>query len=312
MKDKNNNNGKLLSDVFLNRSFAFLHYLEKFVEDPVEENIHQSRVSGRKLESLFEAFGQLSCGDYNTFYKQIVNIIKLLSASRETDVCISMTKDYYHQIKVGNFVLSNFLNHLVRNSKLQRKRIFKDNTILDFINGKDSFEKFIRYDMFGGSDIISLDTARKYTLVILPKLYDKVFDYSDTVLDNPSDKKKLHRMRLKAKPLRYLVEFANEVFNVNLDVVQHKIKEFVEQAGLIHDIDMLIERVNKFSEILSNIKNKDRVISKDKSLNVFVKYLNAERKEEYDVFCEMILKIKSDNIKQQLLNQLDLSTVNRT
>ncbi|MCX6157012.1 MAG: CHAD domain-containing protein [Ignavibacteriae bacterium] len=301
-----------ISEVFLNRSLAFIFNLEKFEDDPIEENIHQSRVSGRKLESLFEAFGHLSNGGYKVFYKEIVNIIKLLSASREADVCISLTKEYCRQIKVENLIVSNFLNHLVRNSKLQRKRIFKNNEIEDFLNSKDSFEKFIRLDMFVGSEFVSLDAARDYTGLIIPKLYDKVFQYSDAVVNNPSDKKKLHRMRLKAKPLRYLVEFANEVYECNLDDLQFQVKEFVEQAGLIHDIDMLIERVNKFSKLLSNLKNKDRVISKDKSLSVFVKYLNTRRRVEYETFRSRIFKMEDVNIKQKLLKELLVPIVNKT
>lgn len=311
MKDTNNNNSKPLSDVFLNRSFAFLHNLENYLEDPIEENIHQSRVSGRKLESLFEAFGHLSDKDYKIHFKQIVDIIKLFSASRETDVCITLTKEYYKQIKVENLIVSNFLNHLIRNSKLQRKKIMKINAIEAFINVKESFEKFIRYDLFEGAEFVSLETARNYTILIVPKLYNKVFAYSEVVLNNPSEKKKLHKMRLKAKPLRYLLEFANEVFDCKLDDLQNQIKEFVEQAGLIHDIDMLIERVNRFSELLSNLKHKGRLISKGKSLNVFIKYLNSRRKEEYDIFCDMILRIESGNTKQKLIKKL-AANVNKT
>jgi len=306
------NNNKPISDVFLNRSLVFICNLEKFEDDPVEENIHQSRVSGRRLESLFEAFGHLSNAEYKVYYRQIVSIIKLLSASREADVCISLTKDYYQQIKVENLIVNNFLNHLVRNSKLQRKKIFKNNEIECFINAKESFEKFIGHEMFDGDEFISLEIARNYAVRIIPELYDKVFEYSDIVVNNPDEKKKLHRMRLKAKPLRYLVEFANEVYECNLDDLQFQVKEFVEQAGLIHDIDMLIERVNKFSKLLSNLKNKDRVISKDKSLSVFVKYLNTRRRVEYETFRSRIFKMEDVNIKQKLLKELLVPIVNKT
>jgi CHAD domain-containing protein len=291
-----NNNNKPISDVFLSRAFAFLYNLEKFTDDPVEENLHQSRVSGRKLESLFEAFGHLSSSDYKTYYNQIVNIIKLLSTSRETDVCITLTKEYYKQIKTENIIIINFLNHLLRYSKQQRKRIFKNNEIESFINNKEAFEKFIRLELFTGNTNITMNDARNYTRLIIPKLYDKAFIYKDAVLNNPSDKKKLHKMRLKSKPLRYLVEFANEAFDCNLTDLHYQIKEFVEQAGLVHDIDMLIERIEKFSEVLNNLKSKEKIVSRDKSL-----------KEEYESFRNMIYKMESYQVKEKLM--LELKTV---
>lgn len=315
MEKSQKKNNKPISDVFLNRSLAFIYNLERFTEDPVEENLHQSRVAGRKLESLFESFGHLSNSDYKTYNKQINNIIKLLSASREADVCISMTNEYLKQIKVKNIIYSNFLNHLIRNSKLQRKRIFKNNDINNFLEDKVSFEKFIRLDMFLGDTYLSFDDAKNYSRLIIPKLYDKVLNYKDAVVHNPADKKKLHKMRLKAKPLRYLVEFANEVFDCNLTDLCKQIKEFVEQAGLIHDIDMLLERIHKFSELLNNLKSKEEIVKNDKSLKVFIRYLNNKRQEEYASFCEMIFIMESENIKEKLLLKLihcSESNVNKT
>lgn len=313
MKDKINNNSKPISDVFLNRSLAFIYNLEKFIDDPVEENLHQSRVSGRKLESLFEAFGHLLNDGYKIYYKQIIDIIKLLSASREADVCISMTDEYFKRINADNIIIRNFLSHLIRYSNLQRKRIFKNNEINQFLETKNSFEKFIRLDMFAGNTYLSMDDAKNYTRLIIPQLYDKVFNYQDIVIYNPSNKKKLHKMRLKAKPLRYLLEFASEVFEGNLIDLHKQIKQFVEQAGLIHDIDMLIERIEKFSELLSKLKNKGQIITRDKSLKVFIRYLNSKRKTEFKIFSDMVLKMESDNFKERLLLELKkTSNLNKT
>lgn len=281
-----------------------MYNLEKFVDDHSEENLHQARVSGRKLESLFEAFGNLSESEYNSYYKQVTDIIKLLSVSREADVCISMTNEYLKQIKVGSILNQNFLNHLIRNSKLNRKRIFKNTKIADFLSGREVFDKFLRVDMFKDNAFLTIKDARNHSLVIIPKLYDKVFEYEDVVINKPAEKKVLHKMRLKAKPLRYLVEFANETFDCNLTDIHFQIKEFVEQAGLIHDIDMLIVRVDKYSSLLNNLKGKDKILSKDKTLKVFVRYLNAKRKEEYEAFRNMIFKMESNKLKEKLLMEL--------
>ena len=304
MKD-NYNNSNLLSEVFINKNLLFIKNLENFIKEPTVENIHQSRVAGRRLESVFGAFGKLSNTDYTSHFSKIAHIIKLLSNSREADVCISMTRDYCKQIKEDDPVLISFLNHLIRNSKYQRKMVQKNSIILDFIKDKDAFIESIMYDLTKRSESITLINAKQYFRTVIPELYDTIFRYSEAVKNNPSDKKRLHKMRLKAKPLRYIVEFANEVFNVNLDAVQKQIKEFVEQAGLIHDIDMLIERIDNFTEILKKMKYKDNLLYRNKSLNVFRKFLNSKRKEEYRLFCELILKLESGNTKQLLMKQLD-------
>ena len=306
MKIINKNNSKSISEVFLNRSLEFIYNLEKFVDEPIEDNLHQSRVSWRKLESLFEAFGQMSNSDYNVYYTQIKNIIKLLSASREADVCIIFSKEYYKEINKENILIRNFLNHLMRNSKQLREKIFKKKEIEYFLNVKDSFEKFVRFDLFSGDTYITMEDARYYLWLMIPKLYDRVFDFKDIVISNPSDKRKLHKMRLNAKPLRYLLEFANETFDCNLADLHYQIKEFVEQGGLIHDIDMLIERIEKFALVLENLKNKEKIITKDKSLKVFLKYLKARRNVEYESFRNMIFKMETFKIKEKLLHELKL------
>jgi CHAD domain-containing protein len=306
LKIINKNNSKSISEVFLNRSLEFIYNLEKFVDEPIEDNLHQSRVSWRKLESLFEAFGQMSNSDYNVYYTQIKNIIKLLSASREADVCIIFSKEYYKEINKENILIRNFLNHLMRNSKQLREKIFKKKEIEYFLNVKDSFEKFVRFDLFSGDTYITMEDARYYLWLMIPKLYDRVFDFKDIVISNPSDKRKLHKMRLNAKPLRYLLEFANETFDCNLADLHYQIKEFVEQGGLIHDIDMLIERIEKFALVLENLKNKEKIITKDKSLKVFLKYLKARRNVEYESFRNMIFKMETFKIKEKLLHELKL------
>lgn len=197
----------------------------------------------------------------------------------------------------------------MRNSKQLRDKIFKKREIEYFLNVKDSFEKFVRFDLFPGDTYITMEDARNYLWLIIPKLYDRVFDLKDIVINNPSYKKKLHKMRLKAKPLRYLVEFANEAFDCDLADLQYQIKEFVEQGGLIHDIDMLIERIEKFADVLENLKNKEKIISKDKSLKVFLKYLKARRNEEYESFRNMIFKMETFKIKEKLLKELKLKQI---
>jgi CHAD domain-containing protein len=149
-----------------------------------------------------------------------------------------------------------------------------------------------------------MEDARYYLWLMIPKLYDRVFDFKDIVISNPSDKKKLHKMRLKAKPLRYLLEFANETFDCNLADLHFQIKEFVEQGGLIHDIDMLVDRIEKFAVVLENLKNKEKIITKDKSLKVFIKYLKVRRNVEYQSFRNMIFKMETLKIKEKLLNEL--------
>lgn len=196
----------------------------------------------------------------------------------------------------------------MRQSNHLREKIFKKKEIEYFLILKESYEKFVRFDLFPGDKYITMDDARNYLFLIIPKLFDKVFDFKDVVISNPYDKKKLHKMRLKAKPLRYLVEFANETFDCNLTDIQYQIKEFVEQGGLIHDIDMLIERIEKFNDVLDKLKNKEKIISKDKSLKVFVKYLKTRRGVEYESFRNMIFKMESFKIKEKLLTELRIKT----
>lgn len=293
----NNYFNKRLNDIFLNSTLLLYNNLEKYVEEPDEEALHQVRVSARKLENLFESFGKLSPHeDYYHYLKVVKGIIKLFSPKREIDVCMIMTLDYFRIVKTESLLLEGFFTYLLNLKQKLGNNIFISKKLKRFINNKESFEKFIRLDLFSGLKNLTKSDAKEYLISLIPSLHLKFMMYKDEVVSYPENIKALHKMRLKAKPLRYTLDFAIDIFEIKQTLRDNKIKDFVNLAGYIHDIDELLERVNLYKQTVRSIQRKDKSIVKDGSLKLFERYFLKQRKDTYKSLKKLLL-----NLNQKIL-----------
>ena len=224
----NNNYIKQLNDIFLKSTLSVINNVENYIEEPEEEALHQVRVSARKLENLFETFGKLSDHkDYNTYLRLIKDIIKLFSSKREIDVCLIMTLDYFRIVKTENLLFKNFFGHLQKQTHKLGNDIFKSKKLKNFIQNKESLEKFVRMDLLSGLINITKSDTKEYLMNTIPALYKKFMMYKDEVIINPANKKALHKMRLKAKPLRYTIDLAIEIFEIKFPLQENKVKNLL-------------------------------------------------------------------------------------
>jgi len=297
----NNNYIKQLNEIFLKSTILIIYNFEKYIEEPGEEYLHQVRVSARKLENLFETFGKLSVHkDYSTYLKIIKDIIKLFSSKREIDVCLIMTLDYFRIVKTENLLFKNFFLHLQKQNKKLGNGIFKSKKLMSFIQKKESLVKFVRTDLFSDSINISKSDAKVYLMNTIPALYKKFMAYKDEVINNPENKNTLHKMRLKAKPLRYTIDLLIEMFEIKFPFQNNNIKNFVNTAGYIHDIDMLIERIDTYIQLVREIQRKDSRIVKDGSLKLFRKHLLKTRESTYNSLINILTELDSENFGDKL------------
>jgi len=297
----NNNYIKQLNDIFLNSTLSVIHNVENYIEEPDEETLHQVRVSARKLENLFETLGKLSGHkDYNINLKIIKGIIKLFSSKREIDVCLILILEYFRIVKTENLLFKDFFGNLQKQTHKLGNDIFKNKKLKSFIQNKESFEKFIRVDLFSGLISITKSDAKEYLMNTIPVLYKKFMVNKDEVINNPENKKALHRMRLKAKPLRYTIDLAIEIFEVKFLFQDDKVKSFVNMAGYIHDIDMLMERIDAYIQVVRDIQRKDNRIVKDGSLKLFKKHLLEIRNSTYKSLIKVITELDSDDFKSKI------------
>lgn len=283
----------MVKDIFLKRTLNVIRNVDKFLKKPDENYLHDIRTESRKLESLFITLGELSGSkEYKVYLRKLKQFIKLFSPSRETDVCIQITVECL-KITADNNLIVKFLDNLKTQSVEQRRRIFVDKKLVDFLLSKSSLEDFIRNKMFESVVEISREKISRFLGIQVCFLYDKMMIYKNDVLSGPENKNQLHKMRLRAKPLRYTLDFLNESLGLQLSDVGVKIKTMVALAGEIHDYDMLIEKVEEFVNIAKQyqIKPSEEI---DSFMDVFIQHLNNKRNLDYLNFKTLITEIDSE------------------
>ncbi len=292
----------MVKDIFLKRTLNVIRNVDKFLKKPDENYLHEIRTESRKLESLFMTLGELSDSkEYKVYLRKLKQFIRLFSPSRETDVCIQITEEYL-KIKTDNSLILKFLDNLKTLSVEQRRRIFVNKKLVDFLLSKATLEDFIRNKMFASVEEISHEKVSKYLGIQVCFLYDKMMIYKDDVLSGPENKKQLHKMRLRAKPLRYTLDFLNEVLGLRLSDMGNKIKTMVALAGEIHDYDMIIEKAEKFEALARQYQNDDTDKDSDSSVSAFINHLKNKRIQDYTKFKSLVLEIDSKKDVQGFIN----------
>lgn len=281
----------LLSEAFLKRTLKVIRNVEKLLEKPSEENLHDLRVESRKLESLFLNLGSLSSNnEYTEYLEKIKKFIKLFGPSRETDVSIEITDGYISYKKSDNKLLLSFSDGLKNSSVKLRKKIFTSRKLVDFLLSKSELEDFVRNKMFPLECGISIDEFCKYLGKSLLKLYDDMILYKDTVVADNKNKRELHKMRLKAKPLRYTLDLVNEIIGLELTEKGKGVKDIVNLAGKIHDYDVLLEKAEEFISDFSVSSNQS---AQPDILNEFKEFQDFMRNSRQELYIELKELLKS-------------------
>ena len=114
-------------------------------------------------------------------------------------------------------------------------------------------------------------------LLILPRQFDRMIKLVRVVAINNSEE--LHKIRIKAKPVRYTMEFFRFVYGDDFAELTKEMKKFVEILGDIHDRDVLIEQLRDYMDEIRiyNSLNKKGNLSTG-LIKKFIKTLENERK----------------------------------
>lgn len=288
----------MVRDIFLKRTLKVIQNVEKFLKRPDEKYLHELRTESRKLEALFITLGELSGNnDYKVYLRKLKQFIKLFSPSRETDVCINMTNEYLNNTGTENPILQKFYENLKTLSVQQRKQIFVSKKLINFLLSKSSLEDYVKNKMFCSSEEVSTEKVSRFLGIQVGYLYDKMMINKEEVLSSSENKEQLHKMRLRAKPLRYTLDLINEVIGLPLSERGMKIKNMVALAGEIHDYDMLIVKAEEFKDIVINnqIELTEEIVA---CMDVFIEHLNKNRKKDYLNFKSLVSEIDSEKDTQ--------------
>ncbi|MFA5405606.1 MAG: CHAD domain-containing protein [Ignavibacteria bacterium] len=290
----------------------FFHYDQLFGNNDIEI-LHNTRVSSRRLIALFKVFRSLfPLRKYLKIYQPLYDFKNLLGPVRENDVLLKMIGDYvsgYIQQDVKAVML--FFAKLKNDNITAREKLYRNKELKDFANHKKRLLKFYdKYLLNPKKKIKILDinvNFKENATLIFPVLYEKVKRYIENVNNHPRNKNELHRMRIKAKPLRYTMELYLKAYGNDFKKGYDEIKLFVEKTGDIHDIDIISEYVTSYLKELriynETQKGKKEKIS-TKSLRIYLDFLKEKRKKIFKDSCELISKWDTEDFKSRMENSI--------
>ncbi|MCE1165770.1 MAG: CHAD domain-containing protein [Bacteroidetes bacterium] len=285
-----------LNSLFIRKTSALSSVIDSFIKTKSENDLHDVRVSARRLETLFGDFGHLfPGGEYREYFLITRKLIKLFGRSRELDVCIEMTREYTGMIKLKDSFITGFLENLEDSAKSEKHKIPESKPISDFTDIAGEMN-----DYFSASEILPFQKNPELLFgnVIMKQFYS-IVSLSDKILLGSGSKELLHSIRIKSKPLRYNIEFASDLIDSGIKKKCSAVRDFVESAGIIHDIDVLIQRAGKYMK-----KRGLPAAAGKQSAARFLRYLAFRRKNEFEKLVKIINKIKSREFRNELYSLL--------
>lgn len=253
--------------------------------------IHDIRVSARRFQTILESIGEIL--PTKLLFKgkaKAKEIIKALGKARENDVSIGIIEKYMKSDKKSASAILGLLTaRLKKATEEHRGEAYSNSYILDniFYLNNEYLEQVNNLNLKLFRDVKYLDknaSLEANGLLILPRLYDRVlrlgkisFAHQDKDTSGKSAED-LHKMRIKAKPLRYTMEFFRFAYGEDFAGYVKEVKKFVELLGGIHDRDVVLEQLSGFLEEIKIFnKNAGKGKIRTKPIEKTINQLKDER-----------------------------------
>lgn len=235
--------------------------IDKYTENPSDENIHDIRVSIRRLESAYSILPrnireQEKIKDY---VKKAKSLFKMNAKIRDYDIiCAAMESRYPDKTK-----------ELVSSLKNSREKQLEDATRYTLKISKLDFPKIIKSDL-------KKSKLKKRYLKVLDEITLNIQRNIIVVLASEKMIDELHTLRKDFKKLRYSLELATNK-KITLDILKN-LKNIQDMLGEIHDNDIIIDYLRNFaqSSTYSGIIESE-VLERSKEYNTFVSTMKKSK-----------------------------------
>lgn len=307
--DVNNNLNENLLLLFRSKTEEVFYHYDRLFENNDIEILHNTRVSSRRLIALFKVFRPVFPEKkFLKAYSPLYNFKNLLGPVRENDVLLKMIGEYilgFNQQDVKAVML--FFAKLKNDNITARAKLYKNKDLKEFKNYKEKLLKFYDNNLINPKkriDILDINlNFKENAALILPLLFEKMKKFQESVYKHPRNKAELHRMRIKAKPLRYTMELYLKAFGEDFKKCYDEIKFFVEKTGDIHDIDVIsghVENYLKELKIYNDTQKGKKEKIPAKSLREYLYFLKDRRNLYFGSICELLEKWETEDFKNKL------------
>jgi CHAD domain-containing protein len=201
--------------------------LQKYIENPNEGNVHDTRTSIRRLEASFEVLPKKirTKSQIKKFIKSYKQFFKLNNKTRDHDII------YQKLQPKSSEEINKILTKLSDQRKNEVKKLVKKALTLKKIQAPKITKKYLRYEKI-----------KKRFEKLTTSLINCIQQNIPNVRSNPKNIEKLHQLRMDCKKLRYLLELS--INGKNDDTVM-QLKKMQDILGTIHDYDITVDFLKK-------------------------------------------------------------------
>lgn len=279
--------GEVLPEIFLLFYSDFRRNLIKLHNKYTTDNLHDTRVSARRMESVFIGYEDVlrsglrkkSVNEYEKIMKLIKRIIKLFGKPREIQVLFDIVRNYGKNKRNEKLAAKLFYSDL----RINRVKFIDDlYSSKEFKKSLKTIEKIPEYI----SDFIRGNLPSSMIMISFREHYSRLIDkmkfrlFSDLAGIDKVDSELLHRIRIETKPLRYLLDMCVGLLDEEFSNFRTLIKVLVEKIGEYHDVDVVQRKA--FAHFI-NFKK-----TQSEPANQFVDYLNFLEQEKIKHKVEII------------------------
>ncbi len=201
---------------------SILFYKERIIFNDEEEDLHQFRVNIRKSRAFLKEFSFLFPEDQLTyFYENLSDFATQTNRKRDLDVIKERLKEVdtdHDLIQKDIQIQQEQEQHLIE--EMLKGKIFED-----FMH---TYQLALQSDTLCTSENMS-GTIKKTAKKVIKELHLKIIQKIDTLEKEFSDKK-LHKIRISLKKLRYLLEEFQHIFG------EKKIEKMIEKGKKLQTI----------------------------------------------------------------------------
>jgi CHAD domain-containing protein len=219
------------------------------------EAIHDLRVATRRLRSALRDFAPLlRKGALKAVGRDLKSLADALGAARDEDVALAALEKL--RKKAGDKAVKQGIGRLIKERRATRKRLRPDLTKLLGAAAIEDLSK--RFDAALADAVQKKDRAEPLSFTdagraaVLKSLDD--FCRLSTNLYAPYRVKKLHKLRISAKRLRYAIELFTACWGEDLKPFAAEIAEMQTFLGEVHDAD------NWIGSLSENLQEKDETL----------------------------------------------------
>jgi putative phosphoesterase len=263
--------------------------LQGVLENQDIEYVHKMRVASRRMRAAMPLF-QSCCPrkKFKKWLREIRNVTRLLGEARDFDVEIAFIKTYMKRINSPSEISG--IETLLKNH--QDRRVALQATVanglieLQSSGILDDMSKFLEQTAenlaYAPTDSSVLEKAYWQ---ISPRIDE--FLASEKYVHEENAILKHHKMRIKAKWLRYTMEVFSSLYDNALSEEIDAIKNFQDVLGEMHDCDVWIDYLPKFMAESKSGQIAALTPDQENALLGFLTYIKDAKSKHYKQFVQM-------------------------